>query len=108
MTMVELLLPQEVVEGLTVDGVRDRDVVSWRVAIDGLAVTSSLITISTLQTQLPILAQAIRGWVTGRGTARTTTLHVKGPNVEIRLDLPPNVSTQTITEAINRALEAGP
>jgi hypothetical protein len=108
MTIMKLVLPDEVISQLDLGSESFRDVPALLLAIDGLEVAASITTLASLNAQLPRLAQALRTWVTGRPPgSKPTRLLIKGTDVDIELVLPPNVSTASIIDAISKLLADG-
>lgn len=85
-------MPAEIVEeaGIPYEGVRDLQGIV--VAIEGVNLTASMITLITLKQYAPALAAAIRRWRLRQDTT-PMTLTVKGEGVDLRIDLPPNIDT---------------
>lgn len=109
MTNVQLALPDEIISQIDFGTQSFRDVSGMVIAIDSLDVTASIITLTSLRKQLPKLARAIRSWVTRRPRdAEPIHLIVKGVDFEIKLELPPNVQTSQIIEAIGKLLDSVP
>jgi hypothetical protein len=107
MTNVHLLLPDEVTSRLSLPSPDSREVDLVVVAIEGLTVTASIATLATLRPQLGELATALRGWIIRRPVATSTRLTVKGRGLDLRVELPPNVSRAEIIAALQPLLEAG-
>ncbi|TDC41405.1 hypothetical protein [Micromonospora sp. KC213] len=99
MTSVKLLLPPEVIDELALpyEGVRDISAVT--LAIEGVGVLANLATLATLQPQLGALATAIRNWRL-RDERQSVVLTVKGPDIDLKLDLPRNVSTAALLKQL--------
>ena len=109
MTGIRLELPDEVVSQIDLGAESFRDIPSLIIAIDCMDVTASIVTLASLREQLPALARVIRSWVTGRPrNAEPTSLLVKGPDLDIKLELPPNVQTSQIIDAIGKLLDSAP
>jgi len=104
MTSVKLLLPPDVLDevDLPYEGVRDVSAVT--VAIEGVGVMANLATLTTLQPYLGAMVTAIRNWRL-RDDRPTVVLTVKGPGVDIRLDLPRNVSTAVLLKHLEPLFE---
>jgi hypothetical protein len=105
MTAVALKIPQEILDdaGLPYEGVRD--VTAWVIAMDSIKVASGVITLASLQAQIEPLARAIRRWRL-RHVARGCTLSVKGPGLDVCIDLPPNISRSQILRALHQLAAA--
>ena len=99
MTAVKLLLPVEVVEELNLpyEGVRDASAIT--VAVDAVSVMANLATLATLQPQLGALVTAIRNWRL-RDPRPSVTLTVKGPGLDLKVDLPRNVSKAQLLDQL--------
>ncbi|MFY1623061.1 hypothetical protein ACN268_07625 [Micromonospora sp. WMMD735] len=104
MTSVKLLLPADVFDeiDLPYEGVRDLSALT--LAIEGTAVLANLATLAGLQPQLGALVGAIRNWRL-RDERATVVLTVKGPGVDLRLDLPRNVSTAVLLKHLEPLFE---
>ncbi|MGC5663994.1 hypothetical protein ACN261_26805 [Micromonospora sp. WMMD723] len=104
MTSVKLLLPADVFDeiDLPYEGVRDLSALT--LAIEGTAVLANLATLAGLQPQLGALVGAIRNWRL-RDERATVVLTVEGPGVDLRLDLPRNVSTAVLLKHLEPLFE---
>lgn len=107
MKTVLLKLPQEVIDDLDIpyEGVRGgHDIV---VAIEAIDVTASVVTLAALVPRLANLVNAIRRWRLHdrQGNAVMT---VKGPGLELRIDLPPNIQSAEILSQLRPLLEQRP
>jgi len=104
MTAVRLDLPEEILRlaELPYEGVRDLQGVV--IAIEGINVTASVITLATLKQYAPALASAIRRWRLRQDT-KPLTLTVRGDGISIKIDLPPNVSTGQLLDQLSPLLE---
>jgi hypothetical protein len=92
-------LPEEILREaeLPFEGAHDVDGVV--VAIEGVTVAASVVTLATLQQFAPRLATSIRRWRLNRprrAGGRPVRLTVRGPGLDLAVDLPPNVSTQDL------------
>jgi hypothetical protein len=98
-TTVRLTLPAEILREVELPYEGVRDVAGIVVAIEGINLAASVVTLVTLQRYAPRLATAIRKWRL-RQPRRTgdepTTLTVQGPGISLSIDLPPNVNTQDL------------
>lgn len=81
-----------------------RDVQGIVLAIEGINVTASIVTLVTLKQYAPLLAAAIRRWRLRQDHA-PRTLTVKGDGIDLEIDLPPNVSTQQLLRQLARLLD---
>jgi hypothetical protein len=105
MTTIRLVLPDEVIGQISPAAESLRDVPALVLAIEGLDVAASVTTLASLHSQLPDLARSLRQWVTRRPPrSEPARLVIKGKDFEMKLTLPPNVSTATIVEAISKLL----
>jgi hypothetical protein len=105
MTCIQLAFPDEIVSQIDLGTETVRDISTLVIAIDSLDVTASIITLTGLRQQLPEIARAIRSWVLRRPReAEPAHLLVKGSDFEISLELPPNVHTSQIVDAISQLL----
>ncbi|MCK9893624.1 ABC transporter substrate-binding protein [Frankia sp. AgB32] len=102
---VELCLPEDVIAELELGESGTRGAPELMIAVEGLNLFASFITVAGLAGQLPTLARALRRWV-GRqpATGQPIRLLVKGPGTNMELDLPPNVDTARIVAALSRLL----
>ncbi|MGC4746125.1 hypothetical protein ACLQ28_10740 [Micromonospora sp. DT201] len=99
MTSVKLLLPADVLDELALPYEGVRDVSSVTLAIEGIGVMANLATLATLQPQVGALVTAIRNWRL-RDQRPSVLLTVKGPGIDIKLDLPRNVSTKLLLKQL--------
>jgi hypothetical protein len=105
MTSIQLALPDEIISQIDFGTESFRDVSALVIAIDSLDVTAGVITLTGLRQQLPDLARAIRSWTMRRPRdVEPARLMVKGADFEIKLELPPNVQTAQIIDAISKLL----
>lgn len=104
MTSVKLLLPPEVVEELDLpyEGVRDFSAIT--LAVEGVAVVANLATLVTLQPHLDALVAAIRNWRL-RDPRPSVLLTVKGPGIDLKIDLPRNVSRAQLLDQLRPLLD---
>ena len=107
MTSVQLALPDEILEQVNFpyDGVRDANGIT--LAIDGINLTASIVTLAAVQQYAPRLVSAIRRWRLHQDKTNIT-LTAKGDGVDLTIDLPPNVSTQRLLEQLAPLLEKTP
>ncbi|MEV4770570.1 hypothetical protein [Micromonospora humida] len=104
MTSVKLLLPADVFDEIDLPYEGVRDISALTLAIEGTAVLANLATLAGLQPQLGALVGAIRNWRL-RDERPTVALTVKGPGVDLRLDLPRNVSTAVLLKHLEPLFE---
>lgn len=105
MTNIQLELPDEIISQMNLGTDSFRDVSALTVAIDCVDVTAGIVTLASLREQLPEFARSLRAWVTRRPRdAEPVHMLVKGNNFELRLELPPNVQTSQIIDAVNKLL----
>lgn len=104
MTIVRLQLPPEVIEELDLpyEGVRDVSVV--HLAIEGISVVANLATLAALQPQAAALVAAVRRWRL-KDPRPSVTLTVKGPGLDLKIDLPRNVSTAHLLDQLRPLLD---
>ncbi|HYN94362.1 MAG TPA: hypothetical protein VES42_10990 [Pilimelia sp.] len=109
MTSVRLLLPQEIIDGLDLpyEGLRDAGAVV-EVAVQAVGVTASVITLDTLRPRAKAFAGAIRRWRLRQPPRPAVTLTVKGPGIDLTLQLPPNVDSADILRRLGPLLDDGP
>ncbi|GAA3287974.1 hypothetical protein Dvina_15660 [Dactylosporangium vinaceum] len=108
MTNVLLHLPPEVVADaeLPYEGLRDTNGIT--LALDGINVAASIVTLATLRLNARNLARAIRNWRLKSPPGRRMTLTVRGEGVELHLDLPPNVSVGDLLEQLQPLVNGNP
>ncbi|WP_189081165.1 hypothetical protein [Mangrovihabitans endophyticus] len=70
------------------------------IALQGVNLAASMVTLTTLKQYAPALAAAIRGWRLRQHTSRPIILTAKGEGVDLTIELPPNVGTQRILEQL--------
>lgn len=87
---------------LPYEGVRDLQGIV--VAIDGINLTASIVTLATLKQYAPALAAAIRRWRLRQDT-KPMTLTVKGDGIDLTIELAPNVGTQQLLRQLAPLLE---
>jgi hypothetical protein len=99
MSSVSLQVPQEIVDELAMpyEGVRDLQAIV--VAIDGVNVAASIVTLATLRPYARRFVEAVRYWRL-RDNRATVVLTVTGPGLEIRLDLPRNIEPGELLEQL--------
>lgn len=104
MRNVKLVLPEEIVRDAAIPYEGLRDVQGVVLAIEGINFTASIITLVTLKKYAPRLAAAIRRWRLKQGPA-SRTLTLKGDEIDLKLDLPRNVSSRQILELLAPLLD---
>ncbi|MFG1673638.1 hypothetical protein [Micromonospora sp. NPDC049282] len=104
MTGVKLLLPADILEELDLPYEGVRDVPALTVAVDAVSVVANLATLATLQPHLGALVAAIRNWRL-RDPRPSVTLTVKGPGIDLKVDLPRNVSRAQLLAQLQPLLE---
>lgn len=104
MTSVKLLLPSDVFDEIDLPYEGVRDISALTIAIEGTAVLANLATLAGLQPQLGALVSAIRNWRL-RDERATVVLTVKGSGVDLRLELPRNVSTAVLLKHLQPLFE---
>ena len=103
--VIELLLPEEVMAGLSEEPYVERGPSEISVVLDVVGAVSNFVTVAGLLKSAPELARRLRTWVQGHpdeGVRQLLT--IKGPNVNVELELPPNIPSQKIVDAIADAL----
>lgn len=107
MADVELALPPEVLAELDLpeQGMRG-DIAKYRIAIEGLNVAASVVTLAALRPRLPALARALRRWVLRLHRPTPTRVLVHGQGIDVKLDLPPNVPVTEILRALEELVRA--
>jgi hypothetical protein len=104
MTTVQLSLPDEVVRELSLPYEGVRGPYDLAIAIEGIDVVASIVTLAQLRPQLATLANALRRWRRADGQ-RPAVLTVDGPDIKLRLELPPNVQTTDVLAALQSLME---
>jgi hypothetical protein len=107
MTSIVLRLPDEIIQELDLPYQAGRDTSVVTLAIEGVAVAANLATLLTAQPQLQAIVTAIRNWRL-RDSRETVVLTVKGPDVDLRIDLPRNVSTERLLRQLAPLLKEKP
>jgi hypothetical protein len=97
-------LPAQIVQETSIPYEGVRDLHGIVVAIEGINLTASIITLATLKQHAPALAAAIRRWRL-RQDPKPMTLTVKGDGLDITIELPPNVSTQQLLQQLAPLLD---
>ncbi|MEH1055561.1 hypothetical protein V6U89_10170 [Micromonospora sp. CPCC 206171] len=107
MTSIKLLLPPEVLDevALPYEGIRDMSALT--LAIEGVAVAANLATLAALQPQMENLVAAIRNWRL-REPQQSVTLTVKGPGIDLKIDLPRNVRRSELLDQLRPLLDERP
>jgi hypothetical protein len=107
MSTVELLLPADVLAELDLpqEGARGGNELS--VAIDTMNVAASIVTLAALRHSVTAVAAAIRRWRLRQPPSTPCRLHVKGRGIDLKIDLPPNVQTAQVIEAIQDLIQKG-
>lgn len=104
-------MPEEVLREVELPYEGVRDVEGVIVAIEGINVAASVVTLATLKQYAPRLAASIRQWRLRRprrAGAEPIKLTVRGPGISLSIDLPPNVSTQQLLSQLGPLLESPP
>ncbi|MFC8617836.1 hypothetical protein ACFT9M_15680 [Micromonospora purpureochromogenes] len=99
MTSVKLLLPADVIEELDLPYEGVRDVSAITLAVEGVSVMANLATLAALQPQVSNLVAAIRNWRL-RDPRPSVTLTAKGPGIDLKIDLPRNVSKAQLLDQL--------
>jgi len=73
-------------------------------AIDGINLTASIVTLAANKQYAPRLVAAVRRWRLHQDKD-SITLTVKGGGIDMTIDLPPNISTQRLLEQLTPLLE---
>lgn len=104
MTSVKLQLPPEIIKELDLpyEGIRDASAVT--IAIEGISFAASLVSLAALRPRIKALAAAVRRWRL-RDDRPVVTMVVKGPGIDLKLDLPRNVSTGEILDQLRPLLD---
>jgi hypothetical protein len=103
---VELRLPPEIMTAVAVDTEAERGPSEFSVVLDVVGAVSNVFTVAQLLKAAPELARRLRARVQ-KSPSRLgeERLVIKGPGVSVELDLPPNVSSQKIVDALTAALQ---
>ncbi|BCJ51774.1 hypothetical protein Asp14428_32490 [Actinoplanes sp. NBRC 14428] len=104
MTSVQLALPDEILQEVNFpyDGVRDASGIT--LAVEGVNLTASIVTLAAIKQYAPRLASAIRRWRLHQDKD-SIRLTVKGGGIDMTVDLPPNINTQRLLEQLTPLLE---
>ncbi|MFI7609392.1 hypothetical protein ACIBTV_30365 [Micromonospora sp. NPDC049366] len=105
MTSIKLILPAEVFDELDLPYEGVRDVSAVTLAIEGVSVLANLATLATLQPQLGTLVAAVRNWRL-RDPRPSVVLTVRGPGIDLKIDLPRNVSRAHLLDQLRPLLDA--
>jgi len=81
-----------------------RDLQGIVFAIEGINFTASIVTLVTLRQYAPNLVAAIRRWRLNQSKG-AVVLTVKGGGLDMRVDLPPNVSTRELLQQLSPLLD---
>ncbi|UQU62829.1 hypothetical protein COUCH_27850 [Couchioplanes caeruleus] len=107
MTSIVLRLPETVVQELALPYEGSRDASAVTMAIEGIAVAANVATVLTAQPQLQAIAAAIRRWRLGN-ERESVVLTVRGPGIDLRIDLPRNVSSERLMRQLQPLLADRP
>ncbi|WP_328374380.1 hypothetical protein [Micromonospora zamorensis] len=99
MTSIKLLLPPEVIEELDLPHEGARDFSALTLTIDAVGVAANLATLAALQPQLGALVAAVRNWRL-RDPRPSVTLTVTGPGLDLKVDLPRNISKAQLLDQL--------
>lgn len=106
--VVGLRLPREVIAVLPTEPFDTRGTSDLIIILNVIDAASGVITLASLRKSLPELASALRGWIHKQpqqpDAHNPTRLAVKGPGVDLEVELPPNVSSQKIIDLIEKTL----
>lgn len=100
MTSIELRLPAEVLAEIEIPYEGTRGVGDFSIAMEGVDFTASVVTLAALRPRIAAFASALRRWVLRRQRSTPVRLTIRGKGIDVKLDLPPNVSTAQIMTAI--------
>lgn len=103
-------MPEEVLREVALPYEKVRDVDGVIVAIEGITAAASVVTLATLQQYAPRLATSIRQWRLRRprrAADQPIKLTVRGPEISLSIDLPPNVSTEQLLGRLDPLLVSG-
>lgn len=104
MTSIVLRLPEEIIKELELPYEATRDASAVTMAIEGIAVAANVATVLSVQPQLQAIAAAIRRWRLG-DSRESVVLTVRGPDIDLRVDLPRNVSTDRLLRQLRPLLD---
>jgi len=104
MSSVRLKLPQEIVAELDLPYEGVRDLQGIVIAVEGLNVAASLVTLAALRPRGRALVAAIRRWRL-RQPQEVIHLTVAGPGLDLKIELPPNVSSAHLFEQLRPLLD---
>lgn len=109
MTMVELRLPADLMAALPEEQGTERGLSDIGITLDVVGAVSNIVSLAGVLKAAPELARRLRAWIRGRpADAGPVRLTIKGPGIALELDLPPNISSEKIADAVTRALQPGP
>ena len=104
-------MPEEILREAELPSEGAHDAEGFVVAIAGVDVAASIVTLATLKQFTPRLASAIRQWRLNRPRRagdEPVTLTVQGPGISLSVDLPPNVNTLDLLTRLAPLLEGPP
>jgi hypothetical protein len=103
---VELHLPADVMMAVEPGADTERGPSEFTIALDVVGAVSNVVTVAQVLRAAPELARRLRTWVKGHPShPNDERLVINGPGVSVELDLPPNVSSQKIIDALTEALQ---
>src|SRR5262245_52420934 len=106
MSTVLLNVPQEIVDELEIPYDAGRDASAIVLAIEGINVAASAVTLASLRMHASRFVTAIRNWRHGDARA-SVTLSITGPGISLTVELPRNVSKAQLLDQLRPLLEAG-
>jgi hypothetical protein len=104
MSSVKLKLPEEIIAELDLPYEGVRDLQGIVIAVEGINVAASLVTLAALRPRGKALVAAIRRWRL-RQPQETMLLTVTGPGVDIKIELPANVHSADLFEQLRPLLD---
>ncbi len=99
MSTILLNVPQEIIDELGIPYEGTRSVEAIVLAIDGVNFAASVVTLAALRIHASKLATAIRNW-RQRDQRPLVTLTVKGPGIDLTIELPRNVSKAQLLDQL--------
>src|ERR1700742_1738759 len=104
MRNVRLALPEEIMRDAGIPYAGLRDIGGIALAIDGINLSASIVTLATLKQYAPQLAAALRRWRLKQDHT-PVTLVVKGDCIDLKIDLSPIYSTKHLLRQLDPLLD---
>lgn len=107
MTSVKLRLPQEVIDQLDIPYEGERGVPGVNLAIEGVNLAASVVTLAALRLRAHTFVAALRRWRL-RQPSPSIILVAKSSQLDLRIELPRNVSTRQLLAQLEPLLAVPP